>query len=431
MLRILDHLKRHFPDAFESAESVLDVNALMKRIPRDAEERERLLAFSLLTAQAYALLEWFESERTIRLICSNEKKSQIRERLYERRGILERILKEYTRELQTDRKTDGGNDSSGDQASGHQPKETVPSSGEATAPPEAMLPSVEEAPPQDNGTPSYEAEEIRYEKIPHKARSADRIVSAAHPDVRVGMKTAKSKITGFKNQVLCTKEGVILNVRVIPALEHDRDAMDDMLREMNTVFRQLPNMVLGDTAYGHGKQRAILETMGIQVAAPVPTTQNPKGLFDIRQFTYQKDKDVFVCPQGKETVRKLHNSELNGTQYYFDKQSCQECPLRETCTTSKNGRSVFLSDYHEQYEKARVFNASHEGKEASRNRCVVERKNQELKNHCGLGSPHTTRKSTLSIKSSLAAIVVNLKLVVRKLVAPKPGFLRRTRLQPN
>jgi hypothetical protein len=89
-----------------------------------------------------------------------------------------------------------------------------------------------------------------------------------------------------------------------------------------------------------------LEKLGVAVIAPVISTQNPTTLFDISQFTYQEDKDVFICPGGKETIRRNHNVGLSGTQYFFGKSNCAGCPFREACTTNKSGRTVFLSDYH-------------------------------------------------------------------------------------
>jgi hypothetical protein len=165
--------------------------------------------------------------------------------------------------------------------------------------------------------------------------------------------------------------------------------------------------------------------MGIEIIAPVSPTQSPTNLLDINQFTYSREKDAFTCPEGKETIRKHVNPVLPGAQYYFGKDNCSQCPLREKCTTNKNGRTVFQSDYHDYYEKAKAFNESIEGKEALLRRYVIERKNQELKNDCGLGSLNATRHTTLNIKAKAAAMVVNLKLMVRKLVGPNPGFLRR------
>jgi hypothetical protein len=399
MVRLAQHLKRTFRDAYEAAAAGLDLDHMGKRLSKEATPSERMLAFSQLTAQAYAFLYWFETEQAIALMCKDEKKVAHRLRSLEHQHVLRRILQDYTQEVP--------------------PRDGEPKSGDDSPKTEG-----EEATSSREGV-------IRFEKIPLSERSSDRIVSAPHPDVRIGRKTTSIKILGSKDQVLCTDGGVILDTRMIPAHEHDRDAMVDMVKGVQAFFRLTPDAVVGDTAYGHGKQRVQLEQVNVSVIAPLMTTPNPTGLYDISRFVYQKDRDVFICPNGKETIRKNHNVGLEGAQHFFGKSNCEGCTLREACTTNKNGRTVFLSDYHAQYEKAKTFNETTEAKAALLQRLVVERKNHELKNNCGLGSTHATKRTTLNVKTNIACMVVNLKLVVRKLFAPKPGFLRRSQRLMN
>lgn len=242
-----------------------------------------------------------------------------------------------------------------------------------------------------NGEPS-----IEYEKIPRLQRKPDRIESAVDPQARTGFKSGSTVIRGYKTQNLCTGGGVILSTKVVPANEHDREAMYEMVRTVKDFFGIAPQAVSGDTAYGHGKQRAQLAALGIRVVAPVTDPVNPVRLY--------------------------------GTQYYLGKETCSACPLRSECTTNAGGRTVFRSDYVDLYEQARAFNESFEGRFMHTRRYVVERKNNELKNDCGLGRPRTRGRKSLQIKALLAAMVVNLKHTVRKLANPSAGFIRRAQI---
>ncbi|WP_189008737.1 transposase [Paenibacillus marchantiophytorum] len=188
-----------------------------------------------------------------------------------------------------------------------------------------------------------------------------------------------------------------------------------------------PSAVLGDTAYGHGEQRKALASLGISVIAPVITTQNPTGLYDISHFSYDCENDLYRCPGNKTTVWKNHNTKIEGWQYFFAKKDCKDCPFRTECTSNQNGRSVFHSDHYEIYELAKAYNASEEGIRNYKLRYHVERKNQELKNDCGLGKVETRSKKAISIKATLAGIVLNLKHTVRRLFNPSPGFIRHNR----
>jgi hypothetical protein len=348
-----------------------------------------MLAFSKLVAQAYGLLQWFETEDAVQLTRTTlDAPSQ--ETSLELRRVLKKILEENSRPSDPDK---GGNPPPDDRAEGAS-QEPLPA--------------------------------VAYEKIPIQERPRNRIVSAVDSDARVSKKNNKLKIQGYKIQNLCTTGGVILDTRVIPANEHDREAMADMVQETVDFFRIVPGIVLGDSHYGHGKQRVALAALEVNVVAPVTKTPNPTGLYDISNFTYTREQDTYHCPEGKRTIRKARNHVENGVQHFFDPKDCANCPVKAACTTGKN-RSLFHSDFYDIYKAASTFNETVEGKELHLRRYVVERKNKELKRDCGLGTPRTRGSRSLEILSKLASIVVNLKLMVRRLISPNPGFLRRGR----
>jgi hypothetical protein len=201
--------------------------------------------------------------------------------------------------------------------------------------------------------------------------------------------------------------------------------MEKMVQGVQSYFGITPKSILGDTAYGHGPQREALNELGIKIIAPVMSPKNSTGLYENSLFIYNKETNVYTCPAGKETIGSTVMPKQKGVQYRFEKAACTECPLREKCTTNKVARTVFQSDYHKMYEAAKVVNESEEGKEAYKKRGLIERKNNELKNNCGLGQPRTKGLKALNIKAKLAAVVVNLKLTTRLIFGTNKGFLPR------
>lgn len=402
MIRILQHLKRSHAALFKQASESLMLDTLTCRLSAQSSTSDQMLAFSKLVGQAYALLYWFETEEATLLFWTWDNK-HAQQKSLKLQAILKQILTENSKPSNPDPDPQleaiTASDSSDEQTS-----ESVPL----------------------NLANSEPVISVQYEKIPRKKRPAHRIISSHAPEARLGAKSRFVMIKGFKTQNLCSTSSVILDTRVIPASEADREVMVDMAQGIQSFFRITPQALLGDTAYGYGKERVQLAALGIDVIAPV-ATRNPSGLFPISRFTYDREKDVYRCPNEKETYRKNANSEIEGFQYHFKHTSCRDCPLKNECTTGKS-RSIFHSNYFDIYEAAKAFNESDEGKEAHKLRYLVERKNNELKNDCGLGRPDTRNQKQLQMKSTLAAIVVNLKLTVRRLIAPKPGFVRR--LQP-
>lgn len=380
MVRILQHLKRSHRGCFRLAHSTVALDALYARVPLGATDTEKMLAFSKLIAQAYGLLQWFLLEDVANLV-QHEMSDPARQRLEALRQTLQQLLEQNSRPLPPNDDSD---------------TDDVNTTGEPV-----------------------------YEKIPAQERPKNRLMSIVDPEARVARKNRSTLIKGYKVQNLCATSGAVLNVSVVPAIEHDGKAMFPMVKDVQGFFRLTPRAVIGDTAYGHGPQRALLATLDLPVVAPVMPGNNPSKGFDNGKFRYDKARDGYVCPNGKTSIRKKAIPQKDGWQYYFSKHDCQDCPLRKDCTTSKTGRRVFHSNYYDLYEAAKAYNLTTEGQMDFKKRLLVERKNQELKNDCGLGHPLTRSQKALQVKSYLAAIVVNFKLMLRCLATPKAGFIRR------
>lgn len=379
VVRLVQHLRKQAPKPVREAAQSLPLDALGTRLNSKTPTVDVLLAYSKLVAQAYGLLQWFHNENIVPML--SEWKSYARSQ--ELQAILKRILEENSRPIDPDER-------------------------------------------KKTGLP----DEIQFEKIPRNQRPKDRIESAVDPEVRTGWK-GKKKNTGYKIQNLCTTDGVILNARVVSAIEHDQDAVADMVGTIQHLFRQSPTALLGDAAYGHGRHRTQLAMQGIHVIAPVQETHNPQKLLPSSLFTYDANNDVYICPNGEQSVRKRHSPQNEGTQYHFAKKTCLACPIYNECTTNKNGRSIFRSDYAQLYEEAKIFNESIAGQAELKKRLIVERKNHELKNDSTLGLNNTKSKTSLQIRTTCSTMIVNLKYLVRRLHNPKPGFLRRARTAPQ
>jgi hypothetical protein len=424
MIRIMQQLKQSHRSLYHLVSKSVSLDAMTHRIPANSPKCDVLVTFSKLVSQAYGLLHGFEMEPIAPAFWKwDQPKAQLKS--LELQAMLIQILMENSKPL----KPHTPNTQTSTEVTDERTAPTV------VAEDHTVDPAMEQDAVGDSGqtsvivlTDTTGTPQKEYEKIPQKERPAHRIISAQDPDARIGAKTRFKMIKGFKTQNICTPDGVIVNVKAIPASEHDREAMADMVKEIQVAFGITPQVILGDTAYGHGKQREALFMLGTKVIAPVIKSQNVTGLYDISRFTYHREKDLYTCPGEKETIRKRHSTDLEGWQYYFGKANCSTCPLKVECTTNhKEGRTVFQSDYYDVYAAATAVNESEAGKEAYKKRIVVERKNNELKNDCGLGEPRTKGLKALDIRAKLAAIVINLKFTVRRLIAPNPGFLRYPR----
>ncbi|NQX71931.1 transposase, partial [Paenibacillus alba] len=236
--------------------------------------------------------------------------------------------------------------------------------------------------------------------------------------------------TGDKIQVVeSSASGFILDAEPVPGNEADGDRLAHLLQSVVTHHHIVPEYVGADTLYGFGRYRAEVDALnlGIQVVAPVFKPANQKGMLSHDQFTYDVQKQEVTCPAQQTTTKFYVRKNWEGLQYNFKGSICAKCPLKETCTPSKMGRSIFISDYYEVYEEAQRFNESQQGQEILRKRGQIEPTNNELANHHALRHPQTRGRDNLRITVKLKAMSVNIKLIVKKLgkVAYKDPFVRQ------
>lgn len=376
ILQIIQHIKRSYPKLYIFLLQDCALQSFLKRLSDRTPEKDRLVLFSRLVVEAYSLLHWLESERVQPLFWTwKEAKQQLR--CLELQAILYQILQENTKPID---------------------------------------------PNKPEGT---EKEPLQYQELSKKEKPQDRIRSAYDPEIRSGHKSKSMKFTGDKIQVLESRQnGLILDTEPIPGNEWDGDRLVPMVEEVIKRHDIVPKQVIGDSAYGTGENRQKIQEMQILLTAPIQKNSNPTGLFEHDLFVYDAKLDEVTCPLGYSTSKKVRNNKSQGHQFKFDAQTCKACPLFEQCTTNEKGRTLFISDFYEIMEQGRSYNQTKAGKLALRDRYDVERTNHEAANHHGLRKPRTRGRESLRITSKLTAVVINIKIMVKKLAEPIQPFYR-------
>ncbi|WP_088074408.1 transposase [Litchfieldia alkalitelluris] len=376
ILQIIHHIERTYPKLYTYLQKDCALKSFMKPLSDQIPEKRRLVLFSRLVVEAYSLLHWLENEK-VKPIFWTWKKSKQQLRCLELQAILYQILQENTKSIDQD-KHEGA----------------------------------------EQGQPQYQ-------ELSKKEKPKDRIRSAYDPEIRSGYKSKSLKFTGDKIQVLESREnGLVLNIEPIPGNEWDGERLGPMVKEMIGSYGIAPKQLIGDTAYGTGENRQKIQGMKILMTAPIQKYKNPTGLLESDWFVYDANLDEVICPQGYSTSKKVRNNVNQGNQFKFEAKTCQVCPLFEQCTTNEKGRTVFISDYYEIMEQGKSYNLTEVGKDALRDRYDVERTNNEAANHHGLRKPRTRGRESLRITSKLTAMVINLKIIVKKLAEPIKPFYR-------
>lgn len=98
--------------------------------------------------------------------------------------------------------------------------------------------------------------------------------------------------------------------------------------------------VLAESAYGSGATRAApREAEHLQAIKPIPLARpRIEGGYTRDDFTIDPDRRAVTCPHGHTVSITDKSAAAFGIR-------CRGCPLRQRCTTSKNGRSLKISEH--------------------------------------------------------------------------------------
>jgi hypothetical protein len=108
-----------------------------------------------------------------------------------------------------------------------------------------------------------------------------------------------------------------------------------------------PRYLAADTAYGTGKFLSRLISTGITPYIPVwDMSQREDGTFSRADFTFDKERNVYLCPAGKllTTTGMVHDGRT--ILYRASTRDCGSCPIKPQCTPNMIFRKI-PRDVHE------------------------------------------------------------------------------------
>jgi Transposase DDE domain/Transposase domain (DUF772) len=125
--------------------------------------------------------------------------------------------------------------------------------------------------------------------------------------------------------------------------------------------------VYGDSAYGSGEARAAYRDAGHDtVIKPKPLRPAVPGGFTLDDFTISEDDGTVTCPAGITRPMSPARTVTFGA-------ACAGCPLRQRCTTARDGRSMTIHPHEGLLRAARAQSRTAEFRQAYPIRSMIER----------------------------------------------------------
>ena len=224
------------------------------------------------------------------------------------------------------------------------------------------------------------------------------------------------------NYLIDMEHAVIVDVEATPTrISMEVDATEAMIERVEERFDLKPQRIAGDVAYGTGEMLGWLVEHDIVPHIPVwdQSKVAPEGKFTRADFAYDRDRDLYICPGGKEL--KTSGTAYDGTtiKYLAKRRDCAACPLKPQCTTGRERRiardvNQEARDYTQSLMETEAYRIS------STERKKIERLFGEVKHILGLTRLRLRGLTGARDEFLLAATVQNLKRLAKLTAIPPP-----------
>ena len=257
---------------------------------------------------------------------------------------------------------------------------------------------------------------------PNADRKLPKVISPTDPCSAWTAKANKRVQFGYGlNYMIDVEHAVIVDVEATPARTYDEVAATrTMIDRTETAFGLKPERLTADTAYGTGKLLAWLLDQNITPHIPVwERYQRTDGMFPRSDFTYDAERDVYICPNGRplRTSGKVHDGRVKN--YLSQPGDCRVCKLKERCTHAPF-RKIARDINEEARDHARSLKGTPEFEQSSNERKKVEMRFAHLKVHHRFERMRLRGLTGARDEFHLAAIVQNLKTFASHVWRPPP-----------
>ena len=252
-------------------------------------------------------------------------------------------------------------------------------------------------------------------------RKVPKVVSPVDPSSAWTAKANKRVQFGYGLNYLIDlgPHAVIVDVEGTPARTYDEvAATKTMINRTEETFGLKLKRLAADTAYGTGKLLAWLLEKDITPHIPVwERYERTDGMFSRLDFTYDAERDVYICPNGRflRTTGTVHDGRARN--YLSQSGECRVCELKERCT-----RGPFRKITRDINEKARdhvrALMGTPEFEQSSDERKKIEMRFAHLKTHHRFERMRLRGLSGARDEFHLAAIAQSLKTLANHIWRP-------------
>ncbi len=254
----------------------------------------------------------------------------------------------------------------------------------------------------------------RLEKLEVEMLAApDKQLSLTDPDARSMATSGRgSGMVGYNVQTAVDIKHHLIVAHEVTNMGTDHAQLSAMAEQTKAVLETDALEVVADRGYYDGDEILACDDAGITVTLPKPLTSGvkAKGRFGKQDFVYLAADDVYRCPAGEHLVYHFTNVEKGRTLHRYWTNVCQDCAIKDQCTTGKEHR-ITRWEHEEVLEAVQQRLDEHPEKMRQR-RETVEHPFGTIKSW--MGYTHFQMKTLKRVRTEMALHVLayNLKRVI-------------------
>ena len=254
------------------------------------------------------------------------------------------------------------------------------------------------------------------------------VVSPGDPEAPLGLDKEHVYRPLYNVQTIRDVDSPLILAHDVFAQASDAATLPPMLQRSHHLNGRPLKELLVDCGYVTGMDLAECAALGLTLYGPWKENDwsKPKtpALFNKDRFTWHSDLDAYTCPAGEQlNCTGSHKRVCSGGRevmewtYRGDAKTCQACPLRDRCTTSKKGgRSVQRSEHEDLITAHRAWMETAEAKAMYRLRGqTIEIVFADVKEHRGLRRFSGHGLERVRTEFALEVLIHNLLIVQRSL----------------
>jgi transposase len=146
---------------------------------------------------------------------------------------------------------------------------------------------------------------------------------------------------GYNGQVVVDeKHGLIVSADAVKD-GNDLEQFAVQVKKAEETLGRRPETACADAGYASTEELEKIDREGVKVIVPSQrqAAHEEKGPFDKSRFRYDREKDVYICPEGQELVPRVDKGHKISYRMR-SRKTCHRCRHYGICTTGKRGREV-------------------------------------------------------------------------------------------